>query len=364
MNRAILVAAVACVSCGGGGGGEPEPERAGIGDPCSSNGDCESNDCDQDDLGGQCTRQCAADEECGESAVCDPDSLCRRACSSDGDCRQGYSCQGGGPDRFCDVAPEEASPIGAPCSDHSGCESDLCNTDDPGGQCTQVCTDSSDCPTGAVCSEGLCFSACEVDADCREAEGYSCQGDAPDRFCDVAPEPRAPIGDACGADEDCESGLCDTEDPGGQCTQACSATTGCPAGSICAERFCRAICTTDADCRDDEGYGCQGALPDEFCDVTPTPEEVTVELEDNEFVPQVVTIHAGGTVHWVNRDPFDHTVTSGASSSAPNVGDLFDENPFGPNETFDFTFSQAGAVPYFCRIHEAIDMNGTVNVLP
>jgi hypothetical protein len=50
----------------------------------------------------------------------------------------------------------------------------------PGGYCTQLCVDKSDCGAGAVCSPnfavitmGTCFQACEAQNDCRD--GYICR---------------------------------------------------------------------------------------------------------------------------------------------------------------------------------------------
>jgi plastocyanin len=79
------------------------------------------------------------------------------------------------------------------------------------------------------------------------------------------------------------------------------------------------------------------------------------------FSPANLTIEVGDTVRWVWTS-LAHTVTSGTGASDPNVGVLFDAplNSFSPQ--FQFTFNQAGTVPYFCRPHELGGMTGTIVV--
>jgi hypothetical protein len=81
--------------------------------------------------------------------------------------------------------------IGAACAASSDCESGLCVTDDPNGQCEQACTTKADCPTGSTCTdEKKCYKDCSTNADCR-SDGYACV-DAMDvtakavKTCDVA----------------------------------------------------------------------------------------------------------------------------------------------------------------------------------
>ena len=83
------------------------------------------------------------------------------------------------------------------------------------------------------------------------------------------------------------------------------------------------------------------------------------------FVPAAVTIKVGTTVRWRNIGSILHTVTSGASSAASsNPGAVFDDLALSPGSTFEFTFNTAGTQPYFCRIHEAMGMKGTIIVTP
>lgn len=57
-------------------------------------------------------------------------------------------------------------------------------------------------------------------------------------------------------------------------------------------------------------------------------------------------------------DPHDHTVRSGTPD---NPTDLFNSDNLSEDETYSFTFADAGSYNYFCEIHGA-DMTGVVNV--
>ena len=59
---------------------------------------------------------------------------------------------------------------------------------------------------------------------------------------DAAPPPKANLGDACGADSDCQSGNCSSFDGTNfVCTQPCSdPTSPCPTGFFCVSGLCKA----------------------------------------------------------------------------------------------------------------------------
>jgi plastocyanin len=82
------------------------------------------------------------------------------------------------------------------------------------------------------------------------------------------------------------------------------------------------------------------------------------------FSPANITIPRGTTVKWTNTGNVLHTVTSGTGSGAGgNAGAIFDSQlPAGG--TFSHTFAVAGTFPYFCRIHEFMNMRGTITVTP
>jgi plastocyanin len=82
------------------------------------------------------------------------------------------------------------------------------------------------------------------------------------------------------------------------------------------------------------------------------------------FKPQTVTVDAGTTVTWTQKDPGVHTVTSGtveqSSGGVDKVPDgRFDSGELATGKTFTFTFDQPGTYPYFCAVHPAT-MRGEV----
>jgi plastocyanin len=85
----------------------------------------------------------------------------------------------------------------------------------------------------------------------------------------------------------------------------------------------------------------------------PAAAEQTVEIADLAFAPDEVTIAAGSSVTWVNRDPnLPHTATSD--------DDIFDSGNLSEGDDFSFTFDEAGTFAYFCQVHPT--MRGTVVV--
>lgn len=86
-------------------------------------------------------------------------------------------------------------------------------------------------------------------------------------------------------------------------------------------------------------------------------QEVTVEMRDIAFNPRMVTVPPGTTVVWVNRDPFDHTVTADDGS--------FNSGLIPPGGTFRVTFQRPGRYPYYCIPHGGpggVGMSGVVVV--
>jgi hypothetical protein len=66
-----------------------------------------------DDPGGQCTKFCTSDGQCGAGALCNDEGKCYQACASDSQCPRHaedprYGCAGLAPRQFCDVLPEAA----------------------------------------------------------------------------------------------------------------------------------------------------------------------------------------------------------------------------------------------------------------
>ncbi len=81
-----------------------------------------------------------------------------------------------------------------------------------------------------------------------------------------------------------------------------------------------------------------------------------IAIEQNTFSPAALTVTAGDTVQWTNKDTAPHTVTI---SSGPAK---FSSPTLQKGDTFTFTFEKPGTYSYFCAVHP--DMKAAVTVLP
>ena len=70
-----------------------------------------------------------------------------------------------------------------------------------------------------------------------------------------------------------------------------------------------------------------------------------MKIDNFSFGPVALTVPAGTTVTWINRDDMPHTVVSKDDSKT------FKSKVLDTDEKFSFTFSKAGTYPYFCSIH-------------
>jgi plastocyanin len=77
-----------------------------------------------------------------------------------------------------------------------------------------------------------------------------------------------------------------------------------------------------------------------------------VSIDGFAFAPVTLTVPAGTTVTWTNRDEEPHTVTASDGT--------FHSLGMGTGATFAHTFSTAGTFEYVCSIHPM--MHGTVVV--
>lgn len=72
-------------------------------------------------------------------------------------------------------------------------------------------------------------------------------------------------------------------------------------------------------------------------------EATEVKIDNFSFGPGTLTVPPGTTVTWTNRDDIPHTVVS--------TDGVFKSKVLDTDEKFSFTFSKAGAYPYFCSLH-------------
>ncbi len=79
-----------------------------------------------------------------------------------------------------------------------------------------------------------------------------------------------------------------------------------------------------------------------------------VNIDNFAFAPATLTVAAGSTVTWTNKDEEPHTVVANDGS--------FHSPGMGSQATFSFTFPKAGTFDYVCSVHPF--MHATVVVTP
>jgi plastocyanin len=83
-------------------------------------------------------------------------------------------------------------------------------------------------------------------------------------------------------------------------------------------------------------------------------EKSAVVIDNFSFGPNALTVTAGTTVTWTNKDDEPHTVVSDADKP------LFKSGALDTDDSFSFTFDKPGTYKYFCSIHPR--MQGTITV--
>ena len=73
--------------------------------------------------------------------------------------------------------------------------------------------------------------------------------------------------------------------------------------------------------------------------------ENEVWITANGFEPATLTVKAGTTVTWINKDNANHTVDSGKPNQPTNI---FSSPTIRPNGTFRHQFSTKGTFDYYC----------------
>lgn len=84
----------------------------------------------------------------------------------------------------------------------------------------------------------------------------------------------------------------------------------------------------------------------------PKPAVHTVTIDASAFAKADLTVAAGDTVVWVNKDFFPHTATSKAGG--------FDSDDIAPGKSWKYVTKKKGDFPYICSIHPS--MKGTLHV--
>jgi amicyanin len=81
-------------------------------------------------------------------------------------------------------------------------------------------------------------------------------------------------------------------------------------------------------------------------------ENPMVKIDEFAFSPPSLTVKAGMAVTWLNKDDIPHTVASKTR--------VFKSKALDTNDSFSFTFNEAGSYEYFCSLHP--HMTGTIVV--
>lgn len=79
---------------------------------------------------------------------------------------------------------------------------------------------------------------------------------------------------------------------------------------------------------------------------------VAVGIDNFTFNPQTLTVKAGATVTWTNKDDIPHTVAA--------VNRQFKSKALDTDDAYSFTFTTPGTYAYFCSLHP--HMTGTIVV--
>src|SRR5579863_3497120 len=80
-----------------------------------------------------------------------------------------------------------------------------------------------------------------------------------------------------------------------------------------------------------------------------------IAISNFTFSPQNLTVTAGSTVTWTNKDDIPHGIASANNAFARSQALDTDDN-------FSFTFTTPGTYQYFCYLHP--HMTGTIGVEP
>ena len=68
-----------------------------------------------------------------------------------------------------------------------------------------------------------------------------------------------------------------------------------------------------------------------------------VQIDNFSFGPGTLSVAAGTTVNWTNRDDIPHNVVS--------IDGVFKSKVMDTDDKFSYTFAKPGTFSYFCSIH-------------
>jgi plastocyanin len=96
--------------------------------------------------------------------------------------------------------------------------------------------------------------------------------------------------------------------------------------------------------------------PDSVTVPNATPGVNEVLIQDMLFSPATISVTAGTTIKWTNKDGMPHTVTSNAGSA-----EIFNSGSLTNGTTFTWKFNTAGTFNYHCALHGGMNASVVVN---
>src|SRR3954464_13475806 len=72
----------------------------------------------------------------------------------------------------------------------------------------------------------------------------------------------------------------------------------------------------------------------------------SVTIDAMKYLPDRLTVHAGETVVWINKDLFPHTVTE--------ANGRFDSHEIKPNGSWKYLAKKRGEFAYVCTLHPSM----------
>ena len=79
----------------------------------------------------------------------------------------------------------------------------------------------------------------------------------------------------------------------------------------------------------------------------------TLSIDNFTFTPSTLTVKAGTTVTWINKDDIPHAIASANNAFVKSKA-------LDTDDTYSFTFTTAGTYKYFCYLHPR--MVGSITV--
>jgi plastocyanin len=89
--------------------------------------------------------------------------------------------------------------------------------------------------------------------------------------------------------------------------------------------------------------------------------DIVIQANVFKFEPDKLTIKAGDTVRWHNKDERKHVLTSVERTGPLDELEIFSEDDLHSGGFFSHTFKEPGEYPYYCFIHNK--MTGLITVV-